>query len=280
MARSIFYREKSPQGPWQRASGTLPLTVTGLTNDIVYEVDTGDGTLTEITPSSAFAETPVTADGSAYLQSAITIPDTDAFLWFGSYIPGVNGRLALLSTAGVTGSMHSWDDAAGPRFRSYVRSDGAALIHTSPSVPVGTRIHALVRGYGSGGDMIVDVALWDSVSGAWSLLGPEARNGSVFEFSTGMSGPYRLFERSDSGGQGFNGTVFRTAMWTGVSPDITQSAVRDVFTNGGIAIDPALAVAAYGTPIFDLYGPAARFNTPTHGGSDSSLTTQGSFSDG
>lgn len=280
MARSIFYREKSPQGPWHRTSGDLPLTITGLSNDVVYEVDTGDGTLTEVTPTSVFSEAPVSADGTAYLQSAITIPDTDAFVWFGSYTPGVNGRMALLSMAGVTGSIHSWDDAAGPRLRSYIRSDGAAIIHTAPSYPVGTRIHALIRGYESGGDMIVDVEVWDSLSGAWSSLGTETRSGTVFEFSTGMSAPYRLFDRNDGSGHSFNGTLYRTAMWTGAGPDVTQSAVRNIFTNGAAIADPALAVAAYGTPVFDLYGPATRFNSPTHGGSDASLSTQGTFSDG
>ena len=280
MARSIFYRVKSPQGPWERASGDLPLTITGVVNDTVYEVDTGDGTLTEVTPTSGFAEAAVTADGSAYVQSGITIPDTDAFLFFASYVPSANGRMALLSLAGVTGSIHSWDGASGPSLRSYIRSDGGALIHTGPSIAAGTRIHALIRGYESGGDMIVDVELWDSVSGTWASLGSETRGGTVFEFTTGMSAPYRLFERNDNTGQGFNGDLYRAVMWTGTGPDISQSAVRDLFTDSAAIADPALSVAAYGTPVFDLYGPAARFNAPTSAGSDASLTTQGTFSDG
>ena len=63
MDRSIFYRQKSPQGPWQRATGPLPLTVSGLTNGSVYEVDTGNGALIEVTPEDTFAEAPVLADG-------------------------------------------------------------------------------------------------------------------------------------------------------------------------------------------------------------------------
>lgn len=280
MARSIFYRTKSPQGPWQRATGALPLTVNGLTNGAIYEVDTGDGAMTEVTPQSVFAEAPVLADGSAYVQSASMIPDTTSFVWFGSFIPGVNDRGALLSMAGVTGSIHCWEGATGPILRSYIRSDGGALIHTGPSIAIGTRCHALIRGYESGGDMIVDVQVWDSVSGTWSGLASETKGGTTFEFTTGMTAPYRLFERNDNTGQGFEGTLYRTAMWTGVGPDISQAAVQSMFTDGAAIADPSVSIAAYGTPVFDHYGPAVRLNTPTNGGSDTGLTTQGTFSDG
>ncbi|MEO0634066.1 MAG: hypothetical protein AAFY52_08060 [Pseudomonadota bacterium] len=279
MDRSIFYRQKSPQGPWQRATGPLPLTVSGLTNGSVYEVDTGNGALIEVTPEDTFAEAPVLADGSAYLQSAITIPDTPAFLWFASFTPAVHKRHALFSNAGVTGSVHLWDSGAAPALRSYIRSDGGAMIHLGPEIPVGTRTHVLIRGYESGGDMIVDVQIWDAAANAWTALPTETRGGSVFEFTTGITAPYRLFERSDGSGQGFDGTLYRVAMWTGVGPDITQATVREQFADGPAIADPAIAVAAYGTPVFDLYGPAARLNTPTHSGSDTSLTTQGTFSD-
>ncbi|MEO1152693.1 MAG: hypothetical protein AAFV31_05740 [Pseudomonadota bacterium] len=280
MARSIFYRTKAPQGPWQRATGPLPLTVTGLTNGLVYEVDTGDGAVTEITPQSVFSEVPVLADGSAYVQSANMIPDATSFLWFGSFTPSVNDRGALLSMAGVTGSIHFWEGGSGPALRSYIRCDGGALIHMGPSITTGTRCHALIRGYESGGDMIVDVQIWDAVTGAWSGLAPETRGGTKFEFTTGMSAPYRLFERNDNAGQGFEGIIYRNALWTGIGPDISQAGVQSLFTDGAEIADPSVAVASYGAPVFDIYGPAARFNGPVNGGSDASLTTQGTFIDG
>lgn len=55
--RSIFYRVKSPQGAWQREVvdvTTPPVTITGLTAGVTYEVDVGVGTLADRTPSSDF----------------------------------------------------------------------------------------------------------------------------------------------------------------------------------------------------------------------------------
>lgn len=54
MARTITYRTKTGPGAWQRAvvdEGALPQSITGLTNGTIYEVDTGKGTLVEVTPA-------------------------------------------------------------------------------------------------------------------------------------------------------------------------------------------------------------------------------------
>lgn len=50
MARTIFYRQKTPQGDWTRVTGTPPFTISGLTAETVYEIDTGDGVIIERTP--------------------------------------------------------------------------------------------------------------------------------------------------------------------------------------------------------------------------------------
>ncbi|MEL6518039.1 MAG: hypothetical protein AAFQ39_10000, partial [Pseudomonadota bacterium] len=61
---------------------------------------------------------------------------------------------------------------------------------------------------------------------------------------------------------------------------IAQAGVQSLFTDGAEIADPSVAVASYGAPVFDIYGPAARFNGPVNGGSDASLTTRGTFIDG
>lgn len=53
MPRSVLYRVKAGPGAWQRATGTVPFNITGLTNDVVYELDDGNGTLVERTPVGA-----------------------------------------------------------------------------------------------------------------------------------------------------------------------------------------------------------------------------------
>lgn len=49
MSRSVFFRVKEPQGPWQRYSGNLPFSVTGFEPGTVLEYCVGDGPIREIT---------------------------------------------------------------------------------------------------------------------------------------------------------------------------------------------------------------------------------------
>jgi hypothetical protein len=53
MTRSIFYRVRSPQGPWIRAANTLPFTIANLVPETVYEIDVGDGQIIERTTLGA-----------------------------------------------------------------------------------------------------------------------------------------------------------------------------------------------------------------------------------
>lgn len=73
---------------------------------------------------------------------------------------------------------------------------------------------------------------------------------------------------------------YRTAIWTGITlPDVTSTAVQALFFNNGTSVDPATAVAAYGTPVIDLYGDAEALNTGVHNGTYNSGTalTGGGF---
>lgn len=59
----------------------------------------------------------------------------------------------------------------------------------------------------------------------------------------------------------------RMAFWPGEAMDFTDTDVSDLFYLAGVAQDPALAVAEYGSPAFDLYGA-----------DQSAQATQGGFS--
>lgn len=87
MARSIYFREKTGPGAWQRAVGTVPFSITGLSNGTVYEVDPGDGTLQDVTPTAN--ANPLAAD-------------TAALYWFAPE--------NALASGGV---LTSWPDASG-----------------------------------------------------------------------------------------------------------------------------------------------------------------------
>ena len=60
-----FYRLKSAGGDWTRVTGTVPITVTGLTEGAVYEYLRGDSTIGEVTAGAAGTVVPsITASDS------------------------------------------------------------------------------------------------------------------------------------------------------------------------------------------------------------------------
>lgn len=95
------------------------------------------------------------------------------------------------------------------------------------------------------------------------------------------SGSWRLFKRSVAVPEQPDIIVYRTALWIGITaPDVIgSSSVRDNFFNSSTlaCVDPAISVAAYGTPIFDFYGAASVWNAGTNQGSGGNFTSSGSF---
>lgn len=276
MARSIFYRTKSPQGPWLRATGNVPFEVSGLTNDTTYEVDTGDGTLRDVTPTASFTEAPVLADGGDFLTGPGRIADASSFLFFASYRPTTTGRKALLSFNGINAAVYSWDGLV-PRFAC--NTDADFLLLAGPGAASHTRLHLLMRGYEDSGNMVVEGTVWRETEAAWSAIFTQSVPGSTFEFETGTNEDYRVFQRSNSTSHGLIGEAYRVAFWAGIAPDISLTSVREAFAEGTAMLDPALSAAAYGTPIIDAYGPAARLNAGTNGGSGGAFAVTGSFED-
>jgi hypothetical protein len=123
--------------------------------------------------------------------------------------------------------------------------------------------------------------VWSESAGAWSAEGTDvAGGGNNLEFTPGLL----AFLAFSSGVAKFNGGCARIAMWQGITvPDITSSAVRDTFADAstGVLVDPATSVAAYGTPILDMYGDADFWNTDddNNNGSGGGLTMNGTVVD-
>jgi hypothetical protein len=108
MARTIVYRVKTPAGAWQRAvidDTALPQSITGLVAGETYQVDTGKGTLVDVTPLNTFTletftGTPVVTGPGEY-ELTVTAP-----AYLAAYNPG--------GGAGI----YTWDTtelATGPK---------------------------------------------------------------------------------------------------------------------------------------------------------------------
>jgi hypothetical protein len=90
MARTIVYRVKTPAGAWQRAvidDTALPQNITGLVAGETYQVDTGKGTLVDVTPLNTFTletftGTPVVTGPGEY-ELTVTAP-----AYLAAYNPG------------------------------------------------------------------------------------------------------------------------------------------------------------------------------------------------
>ncbi|MEM9973187.1 MAG: hypothetical protein AAF771_03335 [Pseudomonadota bacterium] len=277
MARSIFYRTKSPQGPWVRAAGTVPYEISGLANDTTYEVDIGDGALIDVTPTASYSEAPFVADGGDYLTGPGRIADAGSFLFFASYRPTTTGRKSLLSVNGINGAFYTWDGLV-PRFAC--ATDAGFLLLAGPGAASHTRLHLLMRGFADSGSFIVEGTVWNGADDAWSSVFSTSVPGSTVQLETGTTEDYRILQRSGSTNHGFIGDAYRIAFWTGTAPDISLGSVREAFADGGAIVDPAISTSAFGIPIIDAYGPAARMNAGTNAGSDGAFSVAGSFEDG
>lgn len=72
--RSVFFRRKSPQGPWQRFAGPLPITVSGFPAGAVLEYDIGDALIRELTtgaPPVVGGPAPLTAPSISPIEGAV-----------------------------------------------------------------------------------------------------------------------------------------------------------------------------------------------------------------
>jgi hypothetical protein len=91
------------------------------------------------------------------------------------------------------------------------------------------------------------------------------------------NGGGRLFERYPSAGQPYQTGLYRFGLWAGIAiPDITQAAVQANFSIAGTGVTeaPATSVAAYGTPIVDIYGPTADYNALVNNGSAGNFSSK------
>jgi hypothetical protein len=201
MARTIVYRVKTPAGAWQRAvidDTALPQNITGLVAGETYQVDTGKGTLVDVTPLNTFTletftGTPVVTGPGEY-ELTVTAP-----AYLASYNPG--------GGAGV----YTWDTtelATGPKVL-YPGSINAA------SYNVGNTINLVNPAFGVGsGTVDVFYRVYDD--------GVEIYDGATLSFdTTSIVAASSVSVRSymvDQNGEGPEATILTFTIGAAVLP--------------------------------------------------------------
>lgn len=139
MSRTITYRVKSPAGEWQRAvidDTALPQSITGLVGDETYEVDTGKGTLVDVTTGVAFTLEVFTGDlvvngGGSYTYT-ITSP-----AYLAAYDAGAGAGVFNYDTANLaTGPIIFYPGSLNAS--SY--NDGNIISLVNPAFGVGSQV--------------------------------------------------------------------------------------------------------------------------------------------
>jgi hypothetical protein len=214
MARTITYRVKTPAGEWQRAvidDTALPQNITGLVAGETYEVDTGKGTLVDVTPLNTFTlevftGTPVVTGPGEY-ELTVTAP-----AYLAAYNPG--------GGAGV----YTWDTtelATGPKVL-YPGSINAA------SYNVGNTISLVNPAFGVGsGTVDVFYRVYDD--------GVEIYDGATLAFdTTGIVAASSVSVRAymvDQNGESAEATILTFTIGAASSP-ISRLATTRVITSG------------------------------------------------
>lgn len=257
-----------------------------------YVIDTaGDLTLIElhdgvaVHSSAAFA---VTGPVSSYTEVGAT--NNKAVNLFGTGAIGANSATALICLSFTYTRVTNGNGVLFQTAGGITCAFGANTLRTRVSGSTGVlRINSDTKIIGQNERANALIAVdFNGVSRCYLQIG----NGAwVEEWTVDQTGEDRLVGH-DGAGVGVMGEAdgaggrcpvihYRTAVWTGIPlPDLAQSAVRDAFFSGGATVDPATAIAAYGTPAIDVYGTAATLNGATGGNSGSygNLTVSGAFS--
>jgi hypothetical protein len=219
MARTIVYRVKTPAGEWQRAvidENALPQNITGLVAGETYQVDTGKGTLVDVTPLNTFTletftGTPVVTGPGEY-ELTVTAP-----AYLAAYNPG--------GGAGI----YTWDTtelAAGPKVL-YPGSINAA------SYNVGNTISLVNPAFGVGsGTVDVFYRVYDD--------GVEIYDGATLSFdTTGIVAASSVSVRAymvDQNGESAEATILTFTIGAASVP-IARLAAPQVILYTGSAIN-------------------------------------------
>lgn len=133
MARSVMYRVVSPQGPIQRATGTVPFVIPGLANGVQLEFDQGDGIWRPYTPVAAFNPNVVLFGGDTYITTTDRLADSDQFLFHACFYLTSAGRDAIITWENTVFGVMAFDnylirgawltDVPGNYFFTYQQAD-------------------------------------------------------------------------------------------------------------------------------------------------------------
>ena len=237
--------------------------------------------------TTTYSESGAATGGSGWLTFPAPLPSSPEHLWFFSYRSSQDARKLLLGFKDTTnrhGLSLDWsksgDGAQRPRLKIIVNS--GTFEYSMPLQALGDRLHLLVSQQIVGGNARTIAYLWNESSSSWAeVINATAGGGSATTFAYGTQSGTSLF--AALGGQRrATLTSYRAAFWTAAElssglPDITQPTVQDSFTSGLHLADPATSHATFGTPLYDIHGPASVYNAGTNLGSGGDFTVNGSF---
>ena len=228
-------------------------------------------------PPPPFAETGVVADGvtTRSVAPATLSPAREAMVFFSVVPAALNGRMRVMSM-----------DASNIRFM--LEANGSFQCLWS----VGSANYSFSGGSFAAGQRISFLSAWTAASatqsrlrawyrldaGAWTALADQthatAGDVALNKRRIGLVSDY-------AGNEKFAGTIYRGAFWSGAAgalPDISDPAIRDLFTTaGGTLADPA-ATRDFGTLQIDFAGSKADWNAGRHAGALGPFTVTGTFS--
>jgi hypothetical protein len=219
--------------------------------------------------ASGFTENAVVVNLGASIVADRGIDNMPGFLLFSSFIPISTAKQAIFNVARdnathvyIDKSLKVQTDAAGP------------MVGQIKSFPTGVRHHVLMAGSCTATEATIRTAIWDAQGGAWTI------SEDVVPYTGGnlnlQEDSIRLFART-TGGDGlyFRGSTFRQAYWDFDTesdvPDVTTTAVQDLFASGASLVDPVTTQDQYASAniaglsrlFFDIYGTAADLNSAT-----------------
>jgi hypothetical protein len=225
-------------------------------------------TIIPVWGSSTYSETGVVFNGTntwlRHTSPAIAANSQTGLIFISVTFAGVHGGLitdlfgmqnsALQRHPGISGALSGlWRDTAAA---------ATAVINDTPVVGA-ERANILFSMNASGTSRLW---VWRSSTGTWGS-GTDDISGTGVNLLFSVINDSQLFGQW-SGGNYFNGTAYRAALWTnlgGAYPDISNSTVRNGFCDPttGALVNPTTTVALYGTPAFDWYGNASQWNSGT-----------------
>ncbi|WP_299671629.1 hypothetical protein [uncultured Roseobacter sp.] len=270
-------------------SGDLPeagdaLTASYSGGDLVDEdgntiTDISGQVVTNNLPAGGFTENAVNFDGQTFFTATAPYPSNiRSAVFMASFEVTENGSRQCLSGWGANSSSNAlhadYNSSAGTVNIRFDMEDslGNAIALFIPFAGVTDRFHVIAAAHNDGTGLYGQLAVRDETGATYTVVS-DSNTGvtGVATLAVDVASAPRVFNESAGLAQDFQGRAFRNAAWfspTGASlADVSTVAVQDRFTDGDAIVDPAIAQAEYGTPIYDFNGTSADYNAATQDGS-------------